>query len=174
MEKYFDKNRSRKLAYLLRHDRKGKYDRNGWRDVDELIGTYGFTMEELCAIVALNNKKRFEFSEDYTRIRARQGHSVHVDVELQEMLPPDILYHGTAQQNVETILKEGLNKCSRLHVHLSVDPVIAEGVGKRHGLPVILKVNAKDMREAGIVFYLSRNGVWLTDYVDPQYIETMI
>ena len=173
MEEFYDKNKSRKLAYLLRHDRKGNFDQNGWRDVDELIRNYGFTMEELTAIVNLNNKKRFEFSEGCTRIRARQGHSVPVDVELHEMLPPDVLYHGTAQQNVESILKEGLKKGNRLHVHLSADPVVAESVGKRHGLPVILKVNTKDMREAGTVFYFSRNGVWLTDYVDPQYIDTM-
>lgn len=171
--KGYDKHRSRKLAYLLRHDRKHRYDKNGWREVDELIASYGFTMEELCVIVALNNKKRFEFSDDYTHIRARQGHSVSVDVELQEMLPPDILYHGTAQQSVNAILKEGLKKGNRMHVHLSADPAVAEGVGQRHGVPMILKVNAKEMREAGIVFYFSRNGVWLTDYVDPKYIMYM-
>lgn len=168
--KGYDKHRSRKLAYLLRHDRKYRFDKNGWRDVDELTASYGFTMEELCVIVALNNKKRFEFSEDYTRIRARQGHSVPVDVELQETLPPDVLYHGTAQHNVDAILKEGLKRGNRMHVHLSADPAIAESVGQRHGLPVVLRVNAKEMSDAGIIFYLSRNGVWLTDYIDPKYL----
>lgn len=86
------------------------------------------------------------------------------------MLPPDILYHGTAQQNVDAILKEGLKKGNRMHVHLSADTAVAEGVRQRHGVPVVLKVNAKEMREAGIIFYLSRNGVWLTDYVDSRYI----
>lgn len=143
---------------------------HGRTDCYDLITSYGFTMEELCVIIALNNKKRFEFSDDYTRIRARQGHSVSVDVELHEALPPDILYHGTAQQSVDAILKEGFKKGNRMHVHLSADPAVAEGVGQRHGVPVILRVNSKEMRKAGIIFYLSRNGVWLTDYVDPKYL----
>lgn len=171
--KGYDKHSSRKLAYLLRHDRKCQYNKNGWRDVEELISAYGFTMEELCVIVALNNKKRFEFSDDYTRIRARQGHSVPVDVELQETLLPEVLYHGTAQHNIDVILKEGLKKRNRMHAHLSADPAIAESVGQRHGLPVVLRVNAKEICDAGIIFYLSRNGGCLTDYIDPEVSREM-
>lgn len=170
-ESLYDRRRSRKLAFLLRHDRKYRYDEGGWRDVSGLISDYGFTLDELRVIVAMNNKHRFEFSEDFTKIRARQGHSVNVDVGLQETVPPDVLYHGTAAQNVDSILKNGINKGTRLHVHLSATIDVAESVGRRHGEPVVLTVDAGKMHDAGLKFYLSRNGVWLTDHVGPEYIR---
>jgi len=163
--------KSKRLAFLLRHDTEYQFDEHGWREVADLIANHGYTMELLDEIVETNNKKRYEFSEDKTRIRARQGHSVEVDVELKEMTPPAILYHGTAEATVPAIMKEGIIKGTRLHVHLSATAETALNVGKRHGKPVVLKVNAKQMHEDGIRFYLSNNGVWLTEYVGAEYIE---
>ena len=165
------KNKSKRLAYLLRHDRKYQFDVNGWREVSDLINKHGFTFEDLCVIVDTNNKQRFEFSEDMQYIRARQGHSIHVDVELEECVPPPILFHGTAEHSVNTILKEGLKSQNRLYVHLSSTIETAINVGKRHGTPVVLKVDAQKMFKDGAKFYLSRNGVWLTDYVATEYLS---
>ena len=165
------KNKSKRLAYLLRHDRKYQFDANGWREVSDLTEKHGFTFEELCVIVDANNKQRFEFSEDMQYIRARQGHSIHVDVELEECVPPPILFHGTAEHSVNSILKEGLKSQNRLYVHLSSTMETAINVGKRHGAPVVLKVDAQKMFKDGAKFYLSRNGVWLTDYVATEYLS---
>lgn len=165
------KNKSKRLAYLLRHDRKYQFDANGWREVSDLTEKHGFTFEELCVIVDANNKQRFEFSEDMQYIRARQGHSIHVDVELEECVPPPILFHGTAEHSVNSILKEGLKSQNRLYVHLSSTMGTAINVGKRHGAPVVIKVDAQKMFKDGAKFYLSRNGVWLTDYVATEYLS---
>lgn len=165
------KNKSKRLAYLLRHDRKYQFDANGWREVSDLTEKHGFTFEDLCVIVDANNKQRFEFSEDMQYIRARQGHSIHVDVELEECVPPPILFHGTAEHSVNSILKEGLKSQNRLYVHLSSTMGTAINVGKRHGAPIVLKVDAQKMFKDGAKFYLSRNGVWLTDYVATEYLS---
>ena len=162
--------KGKRLAFLLRHDEEYQFDEHGWREVSDLIANHGYTMELLDEIVETNNKKRYEFSEDKTKIRARQGHSINVDVELKETTPPDILYHGTAETTVPTILKEGIVKGNRLHVHLSQTEETAVNVGKRDDKPYVLRINTKQMSEAGIKFYLSNNGVWLTDYVSPKYI----
>ena len=162
--------KGKRLAFLLRHDEEYQFDEHGWREVSDLIANHGYTMERLDEIVETNNKKRYEYSEDKTKIRARQGHSINVDVELKEQTPPDILYHGTAETTVPAILKEGIIKGSRLHVHLSQTEETAINVGKRHGKPAVLKIYAKQMAEDGIKFYLSNNGVWLTDFVSPKYI----
>jgi putative RNA 2'-phosphotransferase len=169
MEKY-NAARSRKLAFLLRHDRSYSFDEHGWREVSDLIEHHGYTLDELSRIVDRNNKKRFEFSEDFTRIRARQGHSVSVNVELEKAIPPAVLFHGTSAQSVDSILKEGIRKGNRLHVHLSATEEVAESVGQRHGTPVVLRVDAGRMYAEGHEFYLSRNGVWLTDFVSPEYV----
>lgn len=163
--------KSRLLAYLLRHGEKEAYDEHGYREVSDLIENHGFTLAQLQDIVKNNDKQRFEFSPDGTKIRARQGHSVDVNVDLQEATPPDVLYHGTASQCIDAIMSEGLRKGSRLHVHLSADLATASNVGKRHGEPVVLAINAKAMAAAGITFYLSRNGVWLVDSVPPPYLS---
>ena len=163
--------RGKHLAYLLRHDKHYRFDEHGWREVSDLMENHGYTMDELEEIVATNNKQRYEFSEDKTRIRARQGHSVEVDVELEETTPPDVLYHGTATTAVESIMRQGLLKGKRMHVHLSATVETATNVGKRHGTPVILRVDARRMYEDGVKFFLSRNGVWLTDFVDVKYIS---
>ena len=155
---------------MLRHDKGYPFDEHGWREVSDLIINHGYTMDELKEIVATNNKQRYEFSEDLTRIRARQGHSIHVDVELEEKMPPDTLYHGTAKAFLDSIMEQGIIKGNRLYVHLSSTMGTATNVGKRHGVPVVLAIDAKRMVEDGHRFFLSRNGVWLTDYVDPRYI----
>ena len=162
--------KGKRLAFLLRHDEEYQFDEHGWREVSDLIANHGYTMELLDEIVETNNKKRYEYSEDKTKIRARQGHSVNVDVELKEMTPPDVLYHGTAEATVPAIMKEGIVKANRLHVHLSQTEETAVNVGKRHGKPVVLRIDTKQMVEDGIKFFLSNNGVWLTDYIDAKYV----
>lgn len=162
--------RGKKLSYLLRHDKSYAFDEHGWREVSELVANYGFSLEELREIVATNNKQRYEFSEDMTCIRARQGHSIQVDVELAEAIPPDVLYHGTAKVYADSIMQQGLLKGKRLFVHLSTTVETATKVGQRHGEPVVLVIDAKRMSEDGNKFFLSRNSVWLTEFVDAHYI----
>ena len=167
--------KGKKLAFLLRHDKEaldnGLIDQNGWRNVSELVSSKGYSIDLIEEIVETNNKKRYEFNEDHTKIRARQGHSINVDVGLSEAEPPAILYHGTSSDVIETILKEGIKKGSRLYVHLSKDTETATNVGSRHGTPCLLSIDTKKMYEDGVKFYLSNNGVWMTDYVDNKYIK---
>lgn len=146
----------------------GKIDEHGWRKVEELE-VMGFTRELLDEIVATNNKQRFEYSDDGKKIRARQGHSINVDVELAETTPPDVLYHGTATRFLESIYAEGLVHGNRLYVHLSADEATAINVGKRHGTPFVIKIDCRQMLADGCKFYLSNNGVWLTKQVLPEY-----
>lgn len=168
----------RYISYLLRHHPEDAgliLDEHGWADVNELISavgrTYkGFTRTVLDEIVATNNKKRFSYSEDGMRIRANQGHTIAVDVELSEAQPPEILWHGTGEKYVESINRTGLIPKSRLHVHLSKDTETAMQVGSRHGKPVVYKVLAGKMAQDGYKFYLSVNGVWLTDKVPVEYL----
>ena len=167
-------NKGKHLAFLLRHDKNafdaGLIDSNGWRSVSELIKEQGYTRQLLDEITDTNNKKRYEFNTDKSKIRARQGHSIPVDVELREVMPPDVLYHGTATRFLDSIFKKGLIKGNRLYVHLSGDEETAIKVGSRHGEPYVLKVNAKKMYNDGYKFYLSNNDVWLTDNVPFEYI----
>lgn len=164
--------KEKQLAYLLRHDTNYSFDIHGWREVDDLVRNYGFSQEELTHIVADSSKQRFEFSEDGLKIRARQGHSINVDVELKDEIPPEYLYHGTSASLVSKIMKEGLCRMSRQYVHLSADEVTAYQVGARRRCNVaILKVSARKMRENGFRFWLSRNNVWLTETVPPQYLS---
>ncbi|WP_080777335.1 RNA 2'-phosphotransferase [Chryseobacterium phocaeense] len=170
---------SKFLSLILRHQPENiqlKLDENGWADVSELItksakGRMHFSFEDLEEVVETNNKKRFAFNEDKTRIRASQGHSIAIDLDLKAAQPPDFLYHGTAEANISSILENGIEKRTRQHVHLSADKETATKVGMRHGKPVILTIRTKAMHEAGIIFFLSANGVWLTDFVEPQYIS---
>lgn len=164
----------RKLAFLLRHDSDYQFDSHGWREVRDLVENHGFSLEELKLIVATNNKQRFEFSDDGHLIRARQGHSVDVDVELEEAEPPKYLFHGTIAKNVQSIMEHGLCRLSRQYVHLSADIETALQVGgRRRGKVVILKIMAQTMMEDGYSFWLSRNNVWLAKSVPPKYIELM-
>ena len=162
--------RGKQLSFLLRHDKNYKFDEHGYRTVQDLIDNYGYSIEELDDIVETNDKKRYEYNEDKSLIRARQGHSVNVDVDLKEMVPPDILYHGTATRFYSDILKEGIKKMNRQYVHLSDNYTTAVSVGSRHGSAIVLTIDTKKMRKDGCKFYLSNNGVWLTDYVKPDYI----
>ena len=150
----------------------------GWVNVDELLTDcanhqFPITREQLEEVVATNDKKRFSFDETGTKIRANQGHSAEVDLQLEPQTPPDILYHGTAEQFVHSILQSGLLKMSRHHVHLSMDIDTAKRVGMRQGRPVIFKVDAATMNQAGIPFYCSANNVWLVDHVPPNYLSKL-
>ncbi|MCF4967831.1 RNA 2'-phosphotransferase [Nostoc sp. CMAA1605] len=148
----------------------------GWVSVDELLNAcaarqFPVSRTELEQVVVNNDKQRFAFDETKTKIRANQGHSVKVELQLQPQIPPEILYHGTGEKSVPAILKSGLLKMSRHHVHLSTDVETARKVGMRHGRPVIFVVNAIAMYQAGFTFYCSENGVWLVDHVPPQYLS---
>ena len=172
---------SKFMSLVLRHcpERIGlKLDDNGWADVDSLIlgvnkSGRKVNLNALKEIVLTNDKQRFKFSEDYSKIRASQGHSVTVDLDLKEVEPPKILYHGTVARFLDEIKNEGLVAKNRLHVHLSADKETAEKVGKRRGKPVILEINALEMSKNGIKFYLSDNGVWLTAMVPYKYIKIL-
>ena len=165
------------LSLILRHkpEEAGiELDKNGWTKVDELIKgvrmKYPLDMETLEEIVATDNKQRYSFNEDHTLIRANQGHSIPVDVELEEVEPPDQLYHGTGWKYYSSIMSEGLIPKSRLYVHLSVDVDTAIGVGARHGDPVVFSVDAGAMYKQGYKFYRSVNGVWLTERVPNEFL----
>ena len=169
---------SKFLSLVLRHqpDLIGiTLDEQGWVVVSELkkkAAAYGtaFSLEELDHVVGTNSKKRFAFSEDKRKIRASQGHSVDIDLGYAPQTPPDILFHGTATHAVDSILKAGLEKRKRTHVHLSADRETATKVGQRHGKPVIFEVDAGKMSKAGHLFYLSENGVWLTEAVPAEFL----
>lgn len=170
---------SRFLSLVLRHKPETagiELDPQGWVDVKILIqriNEHGIQLnrEMLDHIVATNPKKRFAYNENCDRIRASQGHSVEVDLGYVAQKPPDILYHGTGEKWVESILKTGLEKKSRSHVHLSADHETAKIVGSRHGKPFIFLIRADEMHAAGFQFFLSENGVWLTDKVPVNYIS---
>lgn len=169
---------SKFLSFVLRHQPEAiglSLDEAGWADVAELITLanqhkHPLTLVLLQEIVATNDKKRFAFSPDGAKIRASQGHSIAVDLDLPEVTPPDFLYHGTATRFVESIKKQGLLPGSRQHVHLSADTATAIKVGQRHGKPVVLVVAAQQMHESGYKFYCSDNGVWLVATVPVQFI----
>ncbi|WP_449388827.1 RNA 2'-phosphotransferase [Chryseobacterium lineare] len=169
---------SKFLSLILRHKPETinlNLDENGWADVEELKEKCSnhaihFTLEDLDEVVETNDKRRFIFNEDKTRIRANQGHSIDIDLALNPQQPPEFLYHGTAQANLDSILDKGIEKRNRQHVHLSSDKETATKVGMRHGKPVILTIMTGQMFKEGILFYLSENNVWLTDFIDPKYI----
>ena len=166
--------KSKFLSLLLRHQPEKlelNMDPEGWVEVTELLEKTEWTMKELEEIVDTNNKKRFGFSDDKTKIRARQGHSLNVDLQLKELPPPSPLYHGTAQKNFDNIKEKGILKMNRQHVHLSDELDTARNVGSRHGTPFVFELDTKQMQEDGIKFYLSDNGVWLTDDVEPKYLK---
>jgi len=148
----------------------------GWVAIDELLAAcatnkFPITRQELAAVVATNDKQRFSFDSTGTLIRANQGHSVEIDLQLLPAVPPDVLYHGTGHKAVEFILQTGLCKMSRHHVHLSQDISTARTVGARHGKPVVFAVDAVAMNQVGYIFYCSDNGVWLVDAVPPEYLR---
>ena len=169
---------SKFLSYVLRHHPEQiglKVDDAGWADVRDLLEratASGVQIDRtsLEQVVEQNDKQRFAFSADGSRIRASQGHSIPVDLRLEPMTPPDRLYHGTAPQSLAGIREAGLLARGRNHVHLSLDPTTARSVGSRHGRPVILIIDARRMMDAGYSFFQSANGVWLTESVPAEYI----
>lgn len=170
---------SKFLSLILRHSPETiglELDENGWAITSELIEKSAkagqvFTIEMLEEVVRTNDKQRFAFNAEHTKIRANQGHSIEVELNLQIQQAPDILFHGTVDRFIEAIKGEGLRKMDRQHVHLSKDMDTAIKVGSRRGKPIILEVNSEKMQADGFVFYLSENGVWLTDCVPANYIN---
>ena len=172
------KETSKYISLILRHKPEVigiTLDEHGWANVDELIEgvsrTYPIDMAALELIVAEDEKQRYSFNEDKTLIRANQGHSIPVDVELDEKEPPEVLYHGTGEKYVSSIDRQGLIPKSRLYVHLSRDEETAVKVGSRHGKPVIYKVKSGEMYRDGYKFFCSVNGVWLTKEVPVKYLS---
>ena len=172
---------SKFLSLVLRHkpDTIGiALDAHGWTDVEQLIkkmneANMSIDMDMLRHVVVTNPKKRFAFNETSDRIRANQGHSVDVELEYKAQRPPAILYHGTGERSVGQIQKTGLLRLSRHHVHLSADIETARNVGQRHGTPVVFEVLAEQMFLDKFEFYLSDNGVWLTDHVPLNFLRRM-
>lgn len=165
------------LSLVLRHKPSAAgitLDAHGWADVSELLSRVRRTgrqidMDTLERIVRENNKRRYSFNEDHTKIRANQGHSIPVDIELKEEKPPRRLYHGTAERFLPSIRRGGIRKMNRQLVHLSADFQTAVEVGLRHGMPAVIVIDAEAMARNGAVFYLSENGVWLCEHVAPEY-----
>ena len=168
------------IALILRHKPEAigiTLDEHGWANVDELIAGIAkkapFDRAMLEEIVKTDEKQRYAFNDDKTLIRANQGHSIPVDVELEQKTPPDMLWHGTGEKYVTSIERHGLLPKSRLYVHLSADYDTAIKVGSRHGRPVVYEVNAGAMAADGYDFYLSANGVWLTKRVPIEYLKKL-
>jgi putative RNA 2'-phosphotransferase len=169
---------SKYLSYHLRHAPQElglTLEPGGWVKVSELLRAaskdkYTITRSELESVVANCEKQRFSFNPTGDKIRANQGHSVEIDLKLEPMGPPEVLYHGTAEKFVDAIVASGLQKMNRHHVHLSTDLQMARKVGSRRGKATIFQVDAAAMDKAGILFYRSANGVWLTDAVPPEYL----
>lgn len=178
-------NVSRYISLILRHKPETigiKLDEHGWANTEELINGIKktekeFDMETLEEIVRTDNKQRYSFNNDKTLIRANQGHSINVDVELKEMEPPKVLYHGTGEKYIDSIEEQGLIAKTRLYVHLSSDLNTARTVGKRHCKgeeePVVLFIDTETMYKDGYKFYLSENKVWLTKVVPVEYIKVL-
>ncbi|HTE19849.1 MAG TPA: RNA 2'-phosphotransferase [Armatimonadota bacterium] len=172
---------SKFLSKHLRHEpeRLGlRLEPGGWVPVQDLLAACAarnlpLIRSELEEVVRRSDKQRFSFDETGARIRANQGHSVEVDLQLEPVAPPPVLYHGTGERSAGAVSTTGLKKMSRHHVHLSTDIATAKAVGARHGRPVIFEVEAAAMHAAGSVFYCSANGVWLVDDVPPEYLRRL-
>lgn len=170
---------SKFLSLVLRHQPEAigiQLDQNGWANITDLIekaNAYGvkFDREILDHIVATNPKKRFAFNDTLDKIRASQGHSIEIELGYTNQQPPEILFHGTGEKSVPSILDTGLEKINRQHVHLSSDIGTAVKVGQRHGRPFVFKVLAGQMYNDKFQFFLSENGVWLTDHVPAKYLK---
>ncbi|MFX1276672.1 MAG: RNA 2'-phosphotransferase [Promethearchaeota archaeon] len=171
---------SKFISYVLRHNPKGKViSEDGWMDLKDLLEllniefSYTIELDDVMRVVSENDKQRFKINEN--KIRASQGHTLKkIKIELIPRTPPDILYHGTKKQILKIIKKEGLKKMNRHHVHLSAERKTAEIVARRwHQGILILEIDTRSMHLDGYVFYLSDNGVWLTDKIPPRYIKFM-
>ena len=164
---------SKKLSYILRHNKNGhNIDHQGWALVTDMLDSLDISFNELEDIVKSDDKNRYSFNLDKTKIRANQGHSFKVDLGLKKIDPPFTLYHGTKDNLVDLILKEGLKPMSRVHVHLSLDIETAINVAnRRKGNNVILEIKSRKMSNDGYPVFRSENGVYLTDFVPPEYIS---
>jgi putative RNA 2'-phosphotransferase len=170
---------SKFLSLVLRHKPEViglKLDQHGWIKVDELIqamhdSDWNINRKILNNIVEDNDKNRFSLSKDGQKIKANQGHSLDIDLELKPAKPPEILYHGTVSKFLGHIYNDGLLSCNRQYVHLSEDIETAIDVGLRRGKPTILEIKAGAMYKDGFIFYISDNGVWLTDKVPIKYFN---
>lgn len=169
--------RSRFLAYILRHNPAAieiDLDPSGWVSIDALLTAathhgHHIDHDTLNQILTAQGKRRFETQAG--KIRAAQGHSIPVDLDLSPSEPPELLYHGTVDRFLPHIRAEGLLPRSRTHVHLSATPETAKEVAARRGTPVILTIQAQTMHHQGILFYQASNGVWLTPHVPPDHIR---
>jgi len=179
MEKNKEIKISKFLSYVLRHRPEKidlSLDKNGWTDVKELLEKMeDTTFDELCQVVKNSDKQRFKFNDDKTKIKANQGHSIEVDLALKPIVPPDVLYHGTAERFLELIEKTGLKKMNRHHVHLYEEKDIQKALdtGKRHQKrsgAIVLAISAREMYKKGIEFFKTDNNVYLTDFVYRKYI----
>ena len=162
---------SKRLAYLLRHSNLPGY--NGWVKVSVVLGTLGESLQDLQQIVESDNKGRFEFAEDKSSVRALYGHSINVDLGLEPTIPPLVLYHGTAEKYIDSIMKDGLRRRKRNFVHLSETIDMAKQVGARHGSPVVLSIDTEAMIRAGYKFYKAQNGIWLTGDILPKFFKAI-
>lgn len=178
MDRKFNK-LSRFISMILRHGPEIidiELDEHGWCNVEELVkkmNAYGkkISKKVLEEIVAEDSKQRYSFNEDYTKIRANQGHSINVNIEFNEEIPPEFLYHGTVGKYLNLIFANGIKKMKRQFVHLSSDIETAKSVGKRRGTPIVIKINSAAMFKDGYIFYKSKNNVWLTEFVPREYIS---
>ena len=175
-----DKTKTSKfMSLVLRHDPAAAgvtLDEGGWCDIDALLrgmaaARHRITRDDLMDIVRTDSKQRYAISDDGRRIRANQGHSIDVELNLEPAAPPELLYHGTAERFANAIRREGLKPMGRHHVHLSGDEQTARSVGQRHGRPIIFRIAAGEMAKRGHKFYRSENGVWLADAVPPEFLS---
>lgn len=173
------KKKSKFLSWVLRHQPETigiELDEAGWVEVDVLMAALthhgrGMSRETLQTVVETNDKQRFSFNDDGTRIRANQGHSIEIELGYEPAVPPDLLYHGTPSQSVEAIRQGGLKKMKRHHVHLHLDIATSTAVGQRRGKPMLLVIKAGKMHRLGHDFFVTPNHVWLTDNVPAEFIR---
>lgn len=163
---------SKRLAYLLRHSKLPNH--KGWIKVDVVQNELGVSLLDIQKIVHDDTKGRFEFSEDTLSVRALYGHSIDVNLGLELAIPPPVLYHGTAEKYIDSIMKEGLRPRKRNFVHLSETIDMAKQVGTRHGSPVVLSIDTEAMISAGCKFYKAQNGIWQSNVIDKKYITITI